>query len=116
MNKAVIAGMGFGLAGVLPAFFLVFATLFSDGGSTGEYAAALGLIALAYAALGAAAGYVAGRWQAGFSVAAAAVLLVIWYTTRESGQLLLHALVLLTTLTAACGGAAGGARLKQRKA
>lgn len=116
MNRSVVSAVLSALIGVLPAFFLVFATLFSDGGSVTEYAAALGFIAVVYAALGAGSGYAAGRWQAGFWVSAAAIALVAWYTTREPGQLLLHALVLLTVVGSACGGAAGGAVLKQRRA
>lgn len=113
MNKAMVSGAAV-VVGILPAFFLVFQSLFTDAGALGERLLSLLLIGLVYGLLGAMFGYLARSWQAGLWLGVPAAALVGLYTLRESQQILLHLLVLALTLAAGYGGARAGASAARR--
>ena len=104
-----------------PAFFLVFAAIFSDGGGISEHAVIMALVFVVYAALGAVFGFVSPGfsfwWGAWLGITAA--VFVIWYSINEgglsAGRLLLHAAYLVVTISAGCLGGYAGARLKRAR-
>ncbi|HWI53173.1 MAG TPA: hypothetical protein VNT01_13615 [Symbiobacteriaceae bacterium] len=104
MNK-VLGHIGAAVAGVLPAFFLVFQSVFTDSSSAGERTVALGLIALVYGLLGALFGYFTRSWQSGLWLGVPAVMLVGLYSVREPQQLLLHVATVAVALLAGWAGA-----------
>lgn len=109
MTRQIIWGSLFAGVGLMPAFFLDFATIFTDAGAPSEYVLGFGLIITVYALLGFLAGYVMRIWRAGLWLSATAIIIVGLYSVRETGHLLLHISVVALTLIAACGGALGGA-------
>ncbi|HET7480694.1 MAG TPA: hypothetical protein VFJ72_14405 [Rubrobacteraceae bacterium] len=71
--------------GVVPAFFLVFVTLFGDSSGLGDYALAYGMTFFAYLLVAFVAGFV---WDEGRPVyvlwlVAPAVIVIVWYVTQE---------------------------------
>jgi len=104
VNK-ILGHIGAAAAGLLPAFFLVFQSVFTDSSSMRERAVALGLIALVYSLLGALFGYFTRSWQSGLWLSVPAVMLVGLYSVREPQQLLLHVATVAVALVAGWGGA-----------
>jgi hypothetical protein len=104
-------------AGAPPAFFLVFAGVFTDAGPPGERVLSLILVTIAYAVLGGLFAYVwprgGGKWA--YALTAPAVAVLVWYTTREAGQAGLHLAYLITAGLAAWLGAEAVARLRDRR-
>jgi len=110
MRNAVIAALG-----VLPAFFLVFNVVFSDGGGSAEISLAIILIGAVYLLFGGLAGFWTGSWRSGLWLGAPALLIIALYSVRENHRLLLHAVVVTAALGPACLGAYAGGRLKVRR-
>ncbi len=112
--KEVIALGVTTLVGIFPAFFFVFASVFTDGGSTGERAVSFLLIAGAYLLLGLASGAAVRSWKAGVWLSAPAVVMIVLYSVREYDRLLLHAAVVAVAIAFALGGAWGGAWVRSK--
>jgi hypothetical protein len=95
--------------GAVPAFFVVFNAIFSDGGSTIERIVTYILTVVAYGILGIAFGLFssAAWWVLGFWISVPAIVIVAWYSTREMGRLLLH----VSYPVLAVGSASLGARV-----
>ena len=103
------------LAGLPPAFFFVFAGVFSDPSGLDERLVSLGLVVFAYATLGFLfARFLPGGWGAGLWVSSAAVAIVVLYTLQERHDLGLHLLYLVSAVAPAVAGAWSGARLRRR--
>jgi len=105
------------LAGILPAFFLVFNSVFTDSGGPGERAFAFLLVGIGYGILGLVFGWLEPheRWRWGLWWAAAAVVILVWYTTREPQLVVLNFIVGLIALLAGMGGGEFGSRLRARR-
>ena len=116
MNRRVIIGALLAVIGLIPAFFLVFATIFSDAAGAADYIVPFLLIILVYGLLGLVAGYALRGWTAGLWPSAGAVAIVALYSQKERAHLGLHLLVLLITLAAAVAGAYAGVLLRARGA
>lgn len=98
---------------MLPAFFLVFQSVFTDSASASERLVSLLIIAAAYGLLGGVFGFFARSCRAGLWLGAPAVVLIALYTVREPQQLLLHLSTVAVALVAGCGGAEAGARVRK---
>lgn len=105
------------LIGTLPAFFVVFVSIFSDGGGIGERIFTFFYDAVVYGVLGFVFGVIGPRfsWKWGIWLSLTAFILVIWYTFRESERAVLHMVYLAITLVAASLGGYLGALVKGRK-
>lgn len=100
------------LAGAPPAFFLVFAGVFTDAGSVWERALSLALVAVAYGLLGLvfASFEPDGGAYWGIWIASPAVALLVTYAVREPSTLVLDATYLAVALGAAMGAATAMSR------
>lgn len=105
------------LAGIPPAFFLVFNALFSDGGSVPERLLSFCLVIVAYGALGLVFSFVWPRpsWRWGFWISLPAFIIVGWYSSHETERLPLHLLYLVAATTPACLAALIGKRLSAKR-
>ena len=94
--------------GTLPAFYVVFNAIFTDGGSPIERIVTFVLTIVAYGILGIAFGLFssAAWWVLGLWISFPAIVIVAWYSARETGRLLLH----LSYLVLAVGSASLGVR------
>ena len=105
------------LAGIPPAFFLVFNALFSDGGSAPERLLSFSLVIVTYGALGLVFSFFRPKpsWQWGIWLSIPAFIIVGWYSFRETGNLSLHFLYLVAATTPACSAALIGKRLSVKR-
>jgi hypothetical protein len=105
------------IAGIPPAFFLVFNAIFSDGGSVPERIFSFFLVIMAYGILGLVFGLVRPRpsWRWGLWIGLPAFIIVVWYSYLEADRLLLHFLYLVAAFTPACLAGLAGARLSARR-
>ena len=105
------------LAGIPPAFFLVFNALFSDGGSAPERLLSFSLVIVTYGALGLVFSFFRPKpsWQWGIWLSIPAFIIVGWYSFRETGNLSLHLLYLVAATTPACSAAFIGKRLSAKR-
>lgn len=118
LKNKIWYGVGAFLAvvvGVLPGFFLVFNSIFSDGGALGERIFTFVYVFVAYVILGIIFGMTGPRfsWKWGIWLSIAALVFVILYTFRESERAVLHALYLVVTFSAACLGGYLGALFRE---
>lgn len=108
--KIFLYGLFF-IISILPAFFIVFNSVFSDGGSFGERLFTFVLVICAYGILGFVLGYfVKGEpWKMGLWISLPAIIIVGLYSINEYTRLLLHLFyVALTIGSAVCGSYFGG--------
>lgn len=110
------AYLGFGLVGILPAFFMVLNALFTDSSGVADDALALAVTVVAYSVLGLVAGLVlpASPRADGVSLATPAALIAIAYTLREPHVAVLAGVQVACAFAAAVAAAAVGARFRGR--
>lgn len=108
------------VTGILPAFFIVFNSVFSDSsGALGERLFTFLLTAAAYGILGFLFGYFSpsSSVRSGIALSAPAVLILILYTFKEPQTALLSIAYLVVTVITACAASSLGAyfRTSNRK-
>lgn len=104
------------LVGFLPAFFFVFAGVFTDPGGLDERLVSLALVIVAYGALGFLfARFLPGGAPIGLALASSAILILALYSTRETQNLGLHGVYLVSATAAAVGAAWVGARRRSSR-
>lgn len=104
------------LIGVLPAFFIVFNSIFTDSnGSLAERMFTFVLVIVAYGVLGVVFGLVAplASWRWGIWVSVPAALVVILYSIKETDGIFLNLFYIVIALTSGCVASYLGARLSR---
>jgi hypothetical protein len=103
--------------GLLAGFFVVFNSVFSDGGDVGERLMTYGIVIVVYGSFGflfsLARPAKTKLWVALLS--APAILILILYTFSEPQAIMLHLSYLLLTPAAAHAGAAAGSAIRNKK-
>jgi hypothetical protein len=104
------------VVGLVPAFFLVLVTLFSDNGGVGDLAIAYGLTFLAYSLLALVVGLLwpQERLSSAVWLLLPAVIIALWYVTREPQSMPVGIEVLAAALVGTLLGAVAGASLRLR--
>jgi len=101
--------------GLLPGFFIVFNSVFTDSsGSLWERVLTFILVIFSYGILGLIFGFI-GRetsWKWGLWLSAPAVVILVLYSFKEPGTILLNLLYIVLTLASACLASSLGARTK----
>lgn len=104
--------------GIIPAFFVVFNSVFSDSnGSVVERLYTFLLVIVSYGILGLIFGFI-GRntsWWWGVLLVIPAILLMIFYTTHEPGTALFSFTYILVSLVTSCLASYLGARLASKR-
>ncbi len=115
MKKAVFAILVF-IVGLIPGFFIVFNSVFSDSsGSLYERLFTFLLVLVAYVILGFIFGFIEKRksWLSWASLSAPAVIILILYSFKETTLIGLSILYALLTLGSSWLGFFLGARLRK---
>ncbi|MCX7749442.1 MAG: hypothetical protein N2645_21500 [Clostridia bacterium] len=105
------------LLGILPAFFIVFNSIFSDSsGSVLERLFTFGLVILVYGILGFIFGFIssAETWKWGISLSLPAVFIVLLYSSKELQNLLFNIFYGVLCIGGGCLFSGLGARLKTK--
>ncbi len=106
------------ILGILPGYFVVFNSVFTDpGGSVSERLLTFLLTAVTYGIPGAILGYIgpATSWRWGIWLTIPALIIVLLYSFREPGLFLLNFAYILLAFASAAGSAYYGASFALRK-
>jgi hypothetical protein len=103
--------------GIIPAFFIVLNSIFSDGGALTERLLTFAYVILVYGVLGTIFGAIWPRmcWKWGIPLSLSAVGLVILYTISEPYAAVLNIIYLVLTFAAASLGACIGYLIRKPK-
>jgi hypothetical protein len=107
------------ILGILPAFFLIFAAIFSDGGSPSEFIMVYALVFIAYAVLGTIFGYFFKKSRIFITLSSSAFIIVTLCTLKElpshTLRILLHITLPLTALASSCLGVYLGGKIREMR-